>query len=78
MPKQEQPQFNRPTRPTTRGAAIAIVQDIYRQNDWDADAQKRFEASLALEDKQLTERTNEEIKVLIDDFEKSKMLIFSN
>jgi hypothetical protein len=63
-------------RPITRGAAVSIVQDIYRQNGWNDDAQKRHQLSLKLNDKQLTERTNDEIKTILDDFEKARMVIF--
>lgn len=77
MLNREKPQpFNRPPRPTTRAAAVSIVQDIYRQNDWDGDSQKRHQLSLKLDDKQLTERTNDEIKTILDDFEKARMVIF--
>lgn len=63
-------------RPKTRGAAVSIVQDIYRQNDWDNEEQRRHQLSLRLDDKQLTERTNDEIKTILDDFEKARMVIF--
>jgi len=70
--------IDRPARPKTRGAAIATVQDVYRQTDWNADEQRRHQLTLGLEDKQLTERTNEEVKIILDDFEKSRMVIFRN
>lgn len=76
MQSRPQPPFERLSRPTTRGAAVLIVQDIYRQNDWDDDAQRRHQLSLKLDDKQLTERTNDEIKTILDDFEKARMVIF--
>jgi hypothetical protein len=68
--------FDRVPRPKTRGAAVSIVLDVYRQNDWDEDAQRRHQLSLKLEAKQLTERTNDEIKTILDDFEKARMVIF--
>lgn len=71
-----QPQPERPLRPVTRSAAILTVQDVYQQNDWNDDEQLRHQLKLGLEDKPLNERENGEIKTILEDFEKARMVIF--
>lgn len=70
--------FERLPRPKTRGVAVSIVQEVYRQNDWDDDAQRRHQLSLKLDEKQLTERSNDELKVILDDFANARMVIFKD
>lgn len=69
-------QTDRPRRPKTKGDAVRIVQEVYQFNDWDDGEQAKHQRSLGLEDKQLTERTNQELKIILDRFEQARMVIF--
>jgi hypothetical protein len=64
-------------RPTTRGEAIRLVEQIYRENDWDANEQKRHQRIVGLDDKPLGERENSEIQAILNRFEVSRMVLFT-
>jgi Mg2+ and Co2+ transporter CorA len=74
--KQEQGRHEFPLRPVMRQAAIATVEDVYRRNEWNDDEQRRYQRSFGLEEKTLHEMSNEEIRTILDDFEKARMVIF--
>lgn len=64
------------TRPQTKAAAITLIHETYRYNDWDSDSQARFESMLGLEPKPINERTVDELRVIVARFEASKMILF--
>lgn len=63
-------------RPTTRREVRELILETYRDNRWDSSDQVRHQAMLGLEEKLLSDRTNEEYQTIIDDFERSRMVVF--
>lgn len=67
---------NRPPRPTTLGEAKAVIVEAYRLNDWNEIEQQYYERSLGLEDVPLPDRSRDDVEVILNDLEKSRMVIF--
>jgi hypothetical protein len=70
--------YERSPRPTTKGEAVRLIEATYRYNDWNDDEQAAHQRMLNLEPKALHLMTNDELKIILDRFEKSRMLIFNN
>lgn len=64
------------TRPANRREAREQIIQIYAENRWDAREQAVHQAELGLDEKLLSDRSNEEYKTILDAFERSRMIIY--
>lgn len=67
----------RPGRPTTLGEAKRIILDRYESNQWDRSAQLRFHMICGLEPKPLEEYDKDEVRVVLDRMEMSRMVLYA-
>lgn len=63
-------------RPTNRGEAIRHVKAIYGEQKWKEPEQAVNATMLGLEFKAVQFYSNEELKIILDDFEKFGMIIY--
>jgi hypothetical protein len=56
-------------RPNSRGDAIRQVEEAFKYCTWDESDKARNAAILGLDAKPLKHYTNEELKIILDDFE---------
>lgn len=64
------------SRPTNRREAREQIIQIYAENKWDSRDMAAHQRELGLEQKLLSDRTNEEYKTILDAFERSRMIIY--
>lgn len=69
-------EFEKVSRPKTKGAAVLLIDETYRYNGWGDTERATHQRMLGLEPKPLNEMTIEELRVIVDRFELSKMVIF--
>ena len=60
----------------TRGEAIRQIEETYRANDWKAPESAANSRLLGLEVKPLAAYTNAELKIILDDLRKHRMILF--
>lgn len=65
-------------RPPTVGEARAQVGRIYRENDWDAELEKVNHRMVGIGDKTLAELTGADLRVVLEDFERRGMILFTD
>jgi hypothetical protein len=63
-------------RPKTKGEARKQIEEIYRLNDWDSDEQRRYQTRMGLEAKPLDEYGIDELRLILKDFEDSRMVLY--
>jgi hypothetical protein len=63
-------------RPKNRREAREQIIQVYAENKWDARDIAVHQHDLGLEEKLLSDRTNEEYKTILDAFERSRMIIY--
>lgn len=63
-------------RPKTRGDAIRQIEEAFRFNRWDASDIARNARLCGLEAKCPADYTNDELKMILDDFEHYGMIIY--
>lgn len=63
-------------RPATRGEALRQIEATYVYNKWDESDKARNARLVGLEAKSLLDYTNDELKIILDDFERYGMIIF--
>jgi hypothetical protein len=63
-------------RPKNRREAREQIIQVYAENKWDARDIAVHQRDLGLEEKLLSDRTNEEYKTILDAFERSRMIIY--
>lgn len=69
--------FEKVPRPKTKGEAVRQVAEIYEQNDWGRVERMTHQTSLGLEPKLVTLFTVDELRVILDDFERARMILYS-
>ena len=60
----------------TRREKIDQIRQIYSENKWDHREQAEHQHGLGLDEKILSDRTDEEYKTILDAFERSRMIIY--
>lgn len=68
--------FEKVSRPATKGEAVLLIDDTYRYNDWGDAERATHQRMIGIEPKPLNEMPIEELRMIVDRFEKSKMVIF--
>lgn len=66
------------TRPVTRDEEIRQIEATYRHNKWGRIEQAANSRLLGLEPKATIEYTDDELKIILDDFEKYGMILYEN
>ncbi len=70
--------IERHTRPATKGEAVRLVQQIFDENGWGGRDIAYYLSTLNVPSKPfLTEHTLDELRTILDDFEKAKMILYS-
>lgn len=65
-------------RPTTIEAMRKLISDTYTEQPWSIDEARRYEAMHGLEPKRLTERSEAELRTILDAMEASRMVLLKN
>lgn len=68
----------RDRRPKTRAEAKRLIRETFDSNTWDEDEIKRYLKKRKFTDMNWREFSNEDLKLILDDFEKSKMIFFED
>jgi hypothetical protein len=63
-------------RPSSRGDAIRQIEETYRLADWKETEARANSLDVGLEPKPLTDYTNEELKIILDNAESHRMIIY--
>lgn len=65
-------------RPKTLGDAINQILAVYDGNDWDDNEAAKHRELLGLEVKPLRDYSHDDLKVILGDFEKARMVIYQD
>ena len=68
--------MSREVRPKTKGEAKSLIERTFRFNRWDADEIKRYLKMLRFENMNWKEFESDDLRIILDDFEKAKMILF--
>ena len=65
-------------RPKNLGEARAIITACFEENGWETDEQLRYLASVGVSGKTLSFLNVDELRAIIDDLSKAKMVLFKD
>lgn len=64
-------------RPTKPDEMRRLISDTYKDQPWDIGEARRYEAALGLAPMMLNERSKEELNVILDRMELTRMILFN-
>lgn len=67
----------KPYRPKTIGDAREIVRQVFERNKWDDDDRRRYFKMKSIDAERLDDLSGDELRVVIGDMEKAKMVLFN-
>jgi hypothetical protein len=77
--RQKQPAIPDPklSRPKTRAAAISQIRAVFDETKWDASEQNHYLASLGLPAGDIGALNNDDLRIILNDFEAGKMILYA-